>query len=174
MTDATRTLGVRTLTQEGFAPFGSFASLTPPQSEPLVDGELIKFWPCCATMNLGPMANGQVDFGICQVAWRPLVVDVTEYHSYTMEGILPLDGDVYIHVAEPTADGSPPDDTEKFQIFRVPQGTMVVLKAGVWHHAPHATEEGAVVNTMIVLAPRTFINDCHVEDGMLPIGFELT
>jgi ureidoglycolate lyase len=174
MTDPQRTLAVRTLTKEGFAPFGSFASLTPPLSEPLVDDGTIAFWPHATVMNLGAHGNNQVAFGVCQVKWRPLTIDVAEYHTGTDEGILPLDGDVYIHVAEPTGDGSPPEDPEKFQVFRVPQGTMVVLKAGVWHHAPFATKEEAVVNTLITLPPRTFINDCLVEDGMAPISFELT
>jgi ureidoglycolate lyase len=45
----------------------------------------------------------------------------------------------------------------------VPKGTLVVLRRGVWHHAPFAAGKSAV-NAIIVLPERTYKNDCIVVD----------
>jgi ureidoglycolate lyase len=99
-------------------------------------------------------------FSTCRVEPRELVVDVTEYHTAAGEGILPLDNDVLIHVAPATAaDAGVPLD--KIVVFRVPQGTMVVLRPGVWHHAPFSPNDKPA-NVLIVLPERTYANDCKV------------
>ncbi|OPZ82500.1 MAG: ureidoglycolate hydrolase [bacterium ADurb.Bin429] len=154
---------VKQLTAESFKPFGTFGALTPPTDTPLVDAGVIKFWPDCGgVLSLGPFGNNEVAIGVCQVTWRNPQVDVTEFHSSTGEGNIPLDGDIYIHVAPPSPGDEPPLDA--FEIFRVPQGTCVVLKPGVWHHAPFSTKPGAVVNTVILLPQRTYANDCEVAE----------
>jgi ureidoglycolate lyase len=164
------TLTVKPLTLEAFAKYGSFSSLTPPTIEPLADGELIKFWPDCGgVLDLGPAASNHLAVGICQVKWRKLQVDVSEFHSATGEGNLPLDGDVYIHVAPPTAESSISPDA--IEMFYVPQGTMVIMKPGVWHHAPFAVQKGATVNTLILLPQRTYANDCRVDELETPQQF---
>ena len=88
------------------------------------------------------------------------VVDVAEFHTKTCEGILPLDNDVLIHVgpATPSASKVP---LEKIKVFRVPKGTMVVLKPGVWHHAPFSLNKNPA-NVVILLPERTYANDCTV------------
>jgi ureidoglycolate lyase len=157
------TLKINTLTPEAFKPYGTFAPLTPPAEKPLVDASPIKFWPDCGgVLSIGPFGNNEMAIGICQTAWRELKVDVTEFHSSTGEGNIPLDGDIYIHVAPPSTGFEPP--LESVEIFLVPQGTCVVLKPGVWHHAPFATKPGAVVNTVILLPQRTYANDCEVYE----------
>jgi ureidoglycolate lyase len=156
-------LKVKQLTTESFKPYGTFAALTPPTDAPLVDAGVIKFWPDCGgVLSIGPFGNNEVAIGICQVAWRALQVDVSEFHTSTGEGNIPLDGDIYIHVAPPSTGDEPPLDA--FEIFLIPQGTCVVLKPGVWHHAPYATTPGAVVNTVILLPQRTYANDCEVAE----------
>lgn len=161
---------VKQLTLENFQKYGTFASLTPPTSAALVSGDVISFWPDCGgVLDLGPAASNQLAIGICQVSWRELMVDVSEFHTAAGEGNLPLDGDIYIHVAPPT-----PDDTfpvEQVEIFFIPKGTMVVLKPGVWHHAPFATKPGETVNTIILLPQRTYANDCIVRSPEKPLAF---
>jgi ureidoglycolate lyase len=164
-------LKIKELSLEAFRPYGVFGALTPPACAPLVGDDIIAFWPDCGgVLDLGPMASNQLALGICQVAWRELKVDVSEYHTSTGEGILPLDGDIYIHVAPPTPGDVFP--TAAAEIFRVPKGTVVVLKPGAWHHAPFATAPGATVNTLILLPQRTYANDCIVRDVQPPIAFE--
>jgi ureidoglycolate lyase len=113
---------------------------------------------------------GSVSLSTCRVLKRPPVVDVTEYHTACGEGILPLDGDVLIHVGPATPNGEVPLD--RIEVFRVPQGTAVSLRPGVWHHAPFAVNT-EVANVLIVLPERTYANDCEVceipEDEQITI-----
>ena len=101
-------------------------------------------------------------FSTCRVEKRDPVIDVTEYHSTCGEGMLPLDSDVLIHVGP----ASPSDGTvplEKIRVFKVPKGTMVVVRPGVWHHAPFVVDGGAA-NVLIALPERTYANDCIVVE----------
>jgi ureidoglycolate lyase len=78
---------------------------------------------------------------------------------------------VLIHVAPPTSPraGLPVD---QIQVFRVPQGTAVSLRPGVWHGAPYAVGDRAA-NVLIVLPVRTYANDCvvvlHEEEDKVEI-----
>lgn len=164
-----QTLRVKPLSHEAFLAYGTFGRLTPPTVAPLAKGEATAFWPDCGgVLTLGPMASNQVAIGICQVSWRPLQIDVCEFHTSTGEGILPLDGDIYLHVGRPTGDEKVP--VGELEVFFVPRGTMVILKPGVWHHAPFATKEGEVVNTVIMLPQRVYANDCTVKNHS-PVPF---
>ena len=144
------------LSLEKFQPFGSFAPMINPDGAKL-GAPPIEFYRDMLSLKVGtPTAS----FSVCRVEKRPMVVDVTEFHSWCGEGILPLDGDILIHVGPATPKGEVP--VEKIKIFRVPRGTMVTLNPGVWHHAPFAYKSAAV-NVLIVLPERTYANDCIVE-----------
>jgi ureidoglycolate lyase len=75
---------------------------------------------------------------------------------YTGEGILPLDGDVLVHVAPATPKEIIPLD--QIEVFRVPKGTLLTLRPGVWHCAPFA-ENSDVINVLVILPERTYVND---------------
>jgi ureidoglycolate lyase len=47
--------------------------------------------------------------------------------------------------------------------FGIPRGTLVVLRPGVWHHAPF-TIDGKPANVLVVLPERTYANDCVVVE----------
>jgi len=151
-----RNVRIWALKQETFAPFGTFDDLT---SLPSVafGASPVLFSPDRLRLDM----NGKSTLGIsiCQVTARPIIVDTTEYHE-TCEGILPLDGNVVIHVAQPSANGDVPWD--RIQAFVVPMGTCVVLHKGVWHHAPFACN--GTVNVLILLPDRTYAQDCTVVD----------
>lgn len=149
---------VKELTLDAFKPYGCFANLIDPQTEAIGNGPT---WFHRDILPLDLKQTSVASFSICRVVDRPLVVEVAEYHNHTTEGIIPLDGDIVIHVGvATTADVCPVD---RFEAFRVPKGTMVTLKPGVWHHAPF-TANGQPVNTIIVLPERTYVNDCIVWD----------
>jgi len=148
---------VRELTMEGFAPYGTYSKMINPNSEK-IGSEPVEFFRDMCRLNLG--GAGIASFSVCRVLKRQFVVDIAEYHSFTGEGILPLDGDTLIHVGAATPEnGEVP--SEKFEIFRVPAGTFVSLNPGVWHHAPFAYGCDKV-NVLIVLPERTYANDCEV------------
>ena len=152
-----RTVKIENLEPATFLPFGFIASHTNPSGEK-IGADPIEFYRDMAQLDLGTASKAS--FSTCRVEQREFVIDVTEYHSSTGEGVLPLDADVLIHVAPATPNGVVP--LEKFRVFRVPRGTLVVLRPGVWHHAPFSLH--GVANVLIVLPERTYSNDCTVVE----------
>ena len=150
-----RTVEVEELSLEAFSPFGFVAGHLNPSAEK-IGGAPVEFFRDMAQLDLG--SANRASFSTCRVAPRDFVVDVTEYHSKTGEGVLPLDGDVLVHVGVATTGAFP---VGAIRVFRVPRGTLVVLRPGVWHHAPFAVG-GQPVNVLIVLPERTYANDCTV------------
>lgn len=154
-----RTIRIEELGAEAFLPFGFYAGLINPDTE-LIGAPPIEFYRDMVQMDLE--GAGIVSFSTCRVEPREPVVTVTEYHTGTGEGILPLDRDVLIHVGPATPPGAPAP-LERFRVFRVPRGTMVCLRPGVWHHAPYAIGDGPA-NVLIALPERTYANDCTVVE----------
>ena len=153
-----REVCVKELTWDEFHFYGSFCSMINPKA-PCIGAPPIEFFR--DLLQLNPGAAGGPSFSVCRVSERPGIVDVTEMHTACSEGILPLDGDVLIHVGLAT-----PDDVvsvDSFEVFRVPTGTFVSLRPGVWHHAPFTCSDKAV-NVLIVLPERTYANDCQVHE----------
>lgn len=90
---------------------------------------------------------------------RPFVLNVSEFHDTCCEIVLPLDGDILMHVAPAGPEKEFP--YEKAEVFLVPRGTLARLRPGVWHHAPFSLRS-EVVNCLIALPERTYKNDCIV------------
>jgi ureidoglycolate lyase len=154
-----KSVSIQELSAEAFLPFGFYAPLIDPQGERI--GALpIEFYRDMVQQDLGGSAIAS--FSICRVEKRPLAIDTVEYHTRTGEGMLPLDNDVLIHVA-PASPAGADAPLDKIQVFRVPRGTMVVLRPGVWHHAPFTVND-APANVLIVLPERTYANDCTVVE----------
>ena len=143
------------LTMEGFAAFGTFAKMLNPKPA-YPNARPVSFVADMAQLNLGKATIAS--FSVCRVEKRPNIVDTVESHTSCGEGILPLDGDIIIHVGRPTPTSFIPFDS--LEAFRVPQGTFVALRRGVWHFAPFAVD--GTVNTLIVLPERTYAEDCFV------------
>jgi ureidoglycolate lyase len=151
-----RKVSIRELGLREFRAYGSFANLLDPEAAHFGEAP-VEFYRDMLQLDLG--GKGTASFSVCRVSPRPLIVDKTEFHSSCGEGILPLDGDVLIHVGPASPNGVVP--VEELEVFRAPKGTLVTLKPGVWHHAPfaHGSER---VNVLIVLPERTYANDCAV------------
>lgn len=149
---------VQQLSMEAFAPYGYYGNMINPTT--CVIGEKpIEFFRDMVQLNLGNATSAS--FSVCRVEPRESVVDVSEFHTVTGEGILPLDEDILIHVAPATPSKECP--VNDVALFRIPKGTMVVLKPGVWHHAPY-TASDRPANVLIVLPERTYANDCEVVE----------
>jgi len=91
---------------------------------------------------------------------RPLIIDVLEYHTNTGEAILPLDHDVIVQVAPATHPDDPPP-LARVMAFRVPHGTLLSIRPGVWHHGPFTLGEQPA-HILIALPERAYANDCVV------------
>jgi len=165
-----RTIPWKKLGAESFSKFGAFASMVDP-SGPHLGAEPIQFYRDMVQSQLGavPVAS----FGVCRVVKRPLVLDVSEFHDTCCEIVMPLDGNVLMHVAPAVSEKEFP--FEQVEVFFVPRGTICCLRPGVWHHAPFALET-RVVNCMVALPERTYMNDCKVyefpKDRFLQISTE--
>ncbi len=152
-----KTIKVEELSAEAFLPFGHFGQMVNPSAEKL-GAPPVEFFRDMVQEDMGGPTI--VSFSTCRVEKRDFVITVSEYHTRTGEGILPLDNDVLIHVA-PATPSNAPVPVDKMHAFRVPKGTMVTLRPGIWHHAPW-TVNNQPASVLIVLPERTYANDCVV------------
>jgi ureidoglycolate lyase len=149
------TVTVRELELAAFEPYGTFTQMV---DNPRILAALprpVVFRPDMIQLPLADSSTAS--FSICRVEPRELVITGGEYHDHASEGILPLDTDILIHVAPPTHPrvGIPVD---QFEVFRVPMGTMVVLRPGTWHGAPYVSGNKPA-NVLVVLPVRTYAVD---------------
>ncbi|MHC1772056.1 MAG: ureidoglycolate lyase [Flexilinea sp.] len=145
---------VQELTKDNFNIYGSFANMVDPQG-PHLGEEPCEFYRDMGVLTLG--RNSNAGMSITRVKMRPMIIRDLEYHNFTGEAIVPLDGDIYIHVGVAGPKDKMPFD--KLEVFRVPKGTLVIVRPGVWHHGPFAVND-EYVNTLVVLPERTYANDC--------------
>lgn len=149
-----RTIPVKPITNESFAPFGQFYPMNKPSGYALC-GEIHRFYPDRLT------ASSEHNVGYSPlVVQKPerMIITAVEYHTTTWEMILPLDEDMILHVA-PASGGTPVP--ELTQAFLVPARTLVKINAAIWHLAPlPATKQS--LTAMIILPECTYANDCTV------------
>lgn len=149
-----RTVGIKKLTMEAFARYGSFASIMAPKGCKMGE-KPVEFFRDMAQQYLG--ATNTVSYSACVVGQREWVIANTEYHNFCCEAIIVLDGDYLMHVAPACPEGEEPFDN--IEVFLVPRGTMVVTRPGVWHQAgfPYGCDE---VHILCALPERAYANDC--------------
>ena len=151
-----RTIKAQPLSKKAFAPYGEYYKMTKPDGYALC-GEIHRFYPDRLTANLG----GNVGYSpiVVKKPDRMLITQV-EYHTTTSELIMPLNDDMIIHVAQPSAGKPIPEHT---LAFIVPKNTLVKLNACVWHLAPLPKTKNELT-ALIILPECTYINDCTVVD----------
>lgn len=145
-----RQIKAKMLSKDDFGPYGSYYNLVNPKGPHLGD-----FYHD----PLRNPTNGNLPLAFSSLVTHKqekMVINAAEYHNTTGEVILPLDGDVIIHVAPPSKDPVP----EQTEAFIVPKGTVVRLHVGVWHLAPFSLE--GTTHVMICLPERIYFNDCNV------------
>ena len=81
-------------------------------------------------------SNGKdTSVSVTKVCGKNRTITSCEIHTDCCEGVLPLDGDIYLYAAPPFWYMQ----LDQTRLFRVPKGTMVKLKPGVIHGAPIST-----------------------------------
>lgn len=151
-----RKIKVRPLSKEEFAPFGEYYDYANPDGYAL-KGEIHQFFPDRLTVyHKGLSAFSPI------VVNKPDVMKITqvEYHTTTAEMIMPINDDMIVHVAPPSAGKPIPEHTKA---FLVPKNTMIKMNACVWHLAPLPANEKSLT-AMIILPECTYMNDCIVVD----------
>ena len=151
-----RVIKAQPLTKKDFAPYGEYYSMTKPDGYALC-GEIHKFYPDRVIAS----QNGNVGFSPIAVK-KPekMLIKQVEYHTTTSELIIPLNDDMIVHVAQPSAGKPIPEHTKA---FIVPKGTIIKMNACVWHLAPLPRRKDEL-NAMIILPECTYMNDCIVVD----------
>lgn len=151
-----RKIRVKELEEKSFKKYGSFANVINPDT-PKLGPPPVEFYRDISQVTIGQSTIPS--FSITRVSPRPLVIEKFEYHNITGEALLPLDGDVWVHLAPAGRCNEIPYD--RIEVFRIPKGTLVTLRPGVWHQAPFSCGDD-VVNVLVVLPERTYANDCSV------------
>jgi len=153
-----RKTGIRRLSKEGFEPYGSYASILEP-SGVFFGEEPVLFYRDMVQQSLGGATNAS--FSACVVSQRPRVIANAEVHDDCHEAILCLDGDYLMHVAPATFEKKIPSD--QIEVFLIPKGTLVSVKAGVWHQVgfPYRCDK---VHILCVLPERAYQRDCFCFD----------
>lgn len=148
-----REIKPQALTPEAFRPYGEYMDLLHVKKAEENTTATNVFTPDLVTLHL----DGKMPASICmaRVSECERVITALEYHQFTCEGILPLDGDIDIYVGE----SSFKVDPNQVVSFRVPKGTFVKLKPGVLHGRQYVVNTPQV-NILILLPERTFGNDC--------------
>ena len=142
------------MTMENFKKYGAYSDIINPSGAKLGAGGIEFYRDLLQDDN-----QGTASYSVCRVKPREFIASVAECHNYANESLMPIDGDVYMHVGAATkSDDIDPND---FEIFFIPKGTMVVLRRGVWHHAVFPAGD-STVNALIILPERTYKNDCNV------------
>ena len=141
------------LDREAFRPYGDFIDLLHVKQMEKMAGADNIFVPDLVKLHL----DGRMPASVCvaKVSQCERVISMVEYHQYTCEGILPLDGDIDIFVGPYSFRLDP----KAIQVFRVPKGTFVRLNPGVVHGRQFVVDTPSV-NVLILLPERTFGNDC--------------
>jgi ureidoglycolate lyase len=148
-------VGIKQLTGEAFKIYGSFANMLEPKGPKLGKGP-VQFYRDMAVLSLGQ--TNEASFSVTRVQKRDNIINAMECHTYTGEACMPLDGDILVHVAPASPKEAVPLD--QIEVFRVPKGTLLTLRPGVWHSAPFA-EKSDCVNVLVVLPERTYANDIY-------------
>ncbi len=151
-----KTIKVEKLTKEAYAPYGEFYQMDAPDGHALC-GAIHRFYPDRVTAYQG----AQVGFSAITVK-KPekMLISQIEYHTTTSELIMPLNDDMILHVAQPSA-GAPITDQTK--AFLVPKHTLIKMNACVWHLAPLPASANEL-SALIILPECTYMNDCKVVD----------
>lgn len=160
-----RTIKAKPLTHEAFRLYGCYRDLydiEPMRRTPPGDSG---FYPDLVAMNL---ANSTLPAAcVAKARLQPRnIVSGLEYHRYTAEGLLPLDGDCLIFAGR-ACKGF---DLDQLEAFVVPRGVFVKYNPGVIHGAQFAIRD-EWVRILVILPEHTYDNDCvrrplEPEDGV--------
>lgn len=151
-----KTIKVEKLSKESFAPYGEYYQMDAPDGHALC-GEIHRFYPDRVTA----CQQGNVGFSAITVKKpKAMLISQIEYHTTTAELIMPLNDDMILHVAQPSA-GTP--ITEQTKAFLVPKHTLIKMNACVWHLAPLPANVEEL-SALIILPECTYMNDCKVVD----------
>jgi ureidoglycolate hydrolase len=143
----TTTLPIRALTSEAFEPFGRVLERPGRPEDAAGPG-----WSWWAETQLLESDGRRWGIGYLDLQPSEPRFDWAERHLRTLETIVPIAGSCLVYVGPPEHLDEPErlPALERFQVFRVPPGSGVVMDRGVWHGAPLADEGPARAIVLIL------------------------
>lgn len=148
---------IKELNREDFNKYGSYAKMLDPEGAIKFGAEPIEFYRDMIQLNMGN--SNTASFSLCRLLKRDYVIEASEFHNYCGEMIIPIDGDILMHVGPAIDTDKIP--VEEIEVYRIPKGTIVCINPGVWHQAAFAYECDSV-NILVTLPERTYMNDCNL------------
>lgn len=149
-----KTIKVEELSHETFFEYGSYSNMLQPSGYYLGDIPA-RVYRDRVVANYDP--TSVVAFGVNEVYPREKnLIEKTEHHFNTCEAIMPMDGDIFIAVGP--ARKAP--NFDEFRVYRVPKGTLVCMRPGVFHSGPF-TAGKEVVHVLLALPEMMYMKDCH-------------
>lgn len=165
-----RKITIRKLNDQSFQRYGAFQDLLDDASLAKASVNPSSFFADVVKMEFGGSLQPSVSVNSLRKADK-MVVRFLEYHRYTCEGILPIDGDVVLFVGIPLRGKLTPDNIEA---FLVPKGTFVRLDPLITHGVLFPVAETA--HALCLLPARTFANDMEArllaEEEQIELAFE--
>lgn len=150
-----RSLLVKELTEEGFAPYGWIIDVD--RTRPKMREDIFTFWDRMAELDI----KGKTTVGLLEVVRRPPEFSKLERHVRTEEVFIAMDGSVIVLVGAPTP-GQDLPDPETVQAFRLEAGKGVHLRAGTWHWIPYPLQ--AKVRLVVLFRKGTPDEDLDIKD----------
>jgi ureidoglycolate hydrolase len=151
------TATVEALRPETFAPFGEVVGRPDRGTDAVGPG-----WGWWAEVGSLQSDGRPWTFGYLDLAPASTEFDWAERHMRTTEAILATSRDILVYVG-PADHPEQPDrlpELDTFRVFRVPAGTGVILRPGVWHGAPLAPD--GPTNAFVLLLEGTGAEDVYV------------
>ena len=124
-----RKINVQKLTIENFKRYGTFQNLLDVEAlavTSIVSSIDASFFPDLVSFDYGNTINPTVSICLAKKTEKN-IVQFLEYHQYTNEGLIPLDGDIIICVGTPPLYGKM--SVDNLEAFLIPKGTLVKLNA---------------------------------------------
>lgn len=153
----TRSVRVQPATAENVAPYGTLISSE--GATPAFDSPVFSFWN---DLSLGEM--DAVSFGMVLTKSGDMTAPMLERHLKTTETLVPMEADIVLVLAAPSARPSPDDwpDLDTLAAVRLSPGTAITLKKGTWHYVP-LIPDGTPARTLVVFRKGTPADDLEVR-----------
>ena len=152
-----QTIKIEKITRETFKPYGQLIEF-PVKEEPTVEVETVTFWKQQVMFNID---GGEVEVGVLKVRKHAMIFDEFENHFKTATGLISLDGDFALAVADP-ADEIPKTDTIKAYKFKKNQ--LVLMDEKCWHGVAYPIDTDEI--TVLVIFKKGSLDDDTVFEKL--------
>jgi ureidoglycolate hydrolase len=150
---------IKELDHKSFSGYGDFTNALNPSGFKLGEPPAEFFRDI---IGFNPGSNKNVSFSVFRGLRQSgaKILSAVEFHSSCPEIQIPLDGDYVLCFGKATPPGQVPLD--EIEAFRIPKGTLIIMKPGVWHGGLFLYNCD-IATILVSLPERTYADDCIVH-----------